>query len=123
MVETTETTGDVPPVNPLIRANESRVFPGEPLAQSSQGIKSGAVADPLSVAPSSESLMLIDSARAAFRAGNARAALALLAQHARSFPGKRDEKERQKLLKLVCAAPAVRGAAECVDVASSSAPK
>jgi DNA-directed RNA polymerase specialized sigma24 family protein len=123
MVESAETMSDVPPVNPLIRASESRAYPGEPLAQSSQGIKSDAVADPLSVAPSSESLMLIDNARAAFRAGNARAALALLAQHARSFPGKRDEKDRQKLLKLVCAAAAVRGAAECVGVASSSAPK
>ena len=116
MVESTETMGDVPPINPPIPANESSVFPREPLAQSSQGIKSGAVADPSSVAPSSESLMLIDSARATFRAGNARAALALLAQHARSFPGKRDEKDRRKLLKLVCADPAVRGAVECADV-------
>ena len=116
MVESTETMGDVPPINPPIPANESSVFPREPLAQSSQGIKSGAVADPSSVAPSSESLMLIDSARATFRAGNARAALALLAQHARSFPGKRDEKDRRKLLKLVCADPAVSGAVECADV-------
>jgi hypothetical protein len=123
MVESPETMSDVPSVNPLIPANESRVSPGEPLAQSRQGIKSDAAAGPLGVVPSSESLMLIDSARAAFRAGNARAALALLAQHARSFPGKRDEKDRRKVSTLVCADPAVRGAAECIDVTPSSAPK
>lgn len=122
-VESAERTDDAQATDPRLPANGSGMIAGELLPQGGQDVKSGSAADPLTVAPASESLLLIDRARAAFRAGNARAALALLAQHARSFPGKRDAEDRRQLLQLVCAAPATRGAAECAAVVPIKARK
>ena len=107
----------------LVPASGPVMMSGEPPAQGRQGDRIGSARDPSRAAPASESRTLIDRARSTFRAGSARAALALLVQHAHRFPGKRDEQDRGKLLQLVCAAPAVRGAAQCADVAPSSAPK
>lgn len=68
------------------------------------------------------SMALLDHARAALASGDTRAALALLAQHARRFPEGRDAGARRELLRLACTSPAARGAPECADVPSSAAP-
>jgi uncharacterized protein YciW len=94
-------------------------MPVELLAQSSQGAKRDSANGRLKMTPSPGSQVLIDRARAAYRAGKARTALALLTEHARSFQGKPDEEDRRELEQLVCAAPAVRGAAECADMLSA----
>jgi len=92
------------------------MIPGELIGQSDQAAKSASVAVPLKVTPTPASLALLDLAHEAFQGGNARAALALLAQHAHRFPGKQGEEERQDLLPLVCMDPAVHGATECADM-------
>ena len=61
-------------------------------------------------------MVLLDRARAAFRSGNAPGALALVAQHARSFPGRIEAEDRRERLQLICTAPAVRGATECASL-------
>ena len=105
----------------LLPAKGSRPSPGELLARSRPTVRSGTAADPSRVAIPSASQMLLDRARAALRAGNARAALALLVEHAHSFPEKLDEGARPDLLQLVCAASAVRDATACADMRSSKA--
>jgi len=60
-------------------------------------------------------VILLDRARSALHAGSARAALALLAQHASRFPDESNAKFYQELLQRVCAAPAARGATECAS--------
>lgn len=123
MVESSEEVSDTQASAPLPPASRSRMRPGELLAQNSEGAKRSTATVLLKVAPAPGSLVLIDRARAAFRAGNERAALALLAQHARSFPGRPDGEDRRELLQLVCAAPAVRGAEECANEPASGGPK
>jgi DNA-directed RNA polymerase specialized sigma24 family protein len=105
----------------LLPANGSTTVPVDLLPQSRQGAKSGTPRDALRGASTRESLMLIDGARAAFRAGNAREALALLAEHARRFPERLDEGDRPELLHVVCAASSVRDATECAVVRSGNA--
>jgi RNA polymerase sigma factor (sigma-70 family) len=120
MVEPAEPNLDAGATAPQFPANESRRLSGELLPKDTQGARSSSAADPWKGASSSESRQLIDLARVASRTGDARAALALLAQHARSFPGK-DAQDRRKVWQLVCAAAAARDATECVNPPPSSA--
>lgn len=101
--------------DPALSTGASGGRPVELLAQSGQGARRGSAEAPLRAAPTQGSRVLMDRARAAFQAGDAPEALALLAQHARSFQGKADELDRRELVQLVCMAPAVRRAEECAD--------
>jgi hypothetical protein len=121
--EPSERMSDTEAAKLLLPANGSRTAPEELLPQSRQGAKSAPAEDPLRVASKRGSLLLIDGARAAFRAGNARAALVILTEHARRFPERLDEGDRPELLHLVCAASSVRNATECADVRSGNAAK
>jgi RNA polymerase sigma factor (sigma-70 family) len=64
--------------------------------------------------------MLLERARTSFRLGDVRAALAFLGQHERLSPRGLDAKDHRRLLREVCAAPAARGASECVDAKAAS---
>jgi RNA polymerase sigma factor (sigma-70 family) len=68
------------------------------------------------------SMALLDRARAAIAAGEALAALGLIAQHARRFPGGQDSGARRELLQLACAAPGAHTSPQCADVVSSAPP-
>ena len=68
------------------------------------------------------SMALLDRARAALASGEAVAALGLIAQHARRFPGGQDSGARRELLQLACAAPGARTAQECADVLLGAPP-
>jgi DNA-directed RNA polymerase specialized sigma24 family protein len=122
VIEPAEPNRDAGANAPPLSTNGSRKISGELLPEDTQGARSSSAADLWKGASSSESRQLIDLARVASRTGDARAALALLAQHARSFPGK-DAKDRRKVWQLVCAASAARGATECVNPPPSSAPR
>ncbi|MEP7124898.1 MAG: hypothetical protein ABJE95_28475 [Byssovorax sp.] len=68
------------------------------------------------------SMALLDRARAAVASGEALAAVDLIAQHARRFPGGQDSGARRELQKLACAMPAARAAPECVGVVVGAPP-
>lgn len=108
---------DAHPSAPPVRASGFEAPPEEPPARVVPWPKDADVAHPSSsvaVTPES-SLILLDRARAAFQARDARRALALLAEHARKFPGELESEARRKQLKIVCTASAVRGAPECAS--------
>jgi hypothetical protein len=67
-------------------------------------------------------MALLDRARAALASGDARAALTLLAQHARRFPEGQDAGARRELLRLACTAEAARTEPECVNMPVSAPP-
>ena len=121
VIEPAEPNRDAGATAPPLSANGSRRVSGELLPKDTQGVRSSSAPDPWKGASSSESRQLIDLARVASRTRDAHAALALLAQHARSFPGK-DAKDRRKVWQLVCASPAARSATECVNPPPSPAP-
>jgi hypothetical protein len=122
MVEPAEQRGDARDTTPLLPANGSRGIPGEALAQGTRSARSASAADGLKVASSSGSRLLIDRARVASQTGDVRATLALLAQHARSFPDE-DAEDRRDVWQHVCAAPAARGATECANPPPGGAPE
>lgn len=122
-VEAMVTTSGGPSSEPPLPSNQSRLVPDERIARGRQGSVRGSAADRSNVAVSPGSQVLIDRARIDFRAGNAAAALALLALHAQRFPAKVDEGDRSALLQLVCADPSVRGAAECAEGRAGDAPR
>ena len=122
MVEPAEQRGDARDPAPVLPVNGSRGIPGELLAQGTRSARSASAADGLKVASSSGSRLLIDRARVASQTGDVRATLALLAEHARSFP-EEDAEDRREVRQHVCAAPAARGATECASPPPSSAPE
>ncbi|MFS8068752.1 MAG: RNA polymerase sigma factor [Byssovorax sp.] len=113
--EPAERAVDVQASAPLFPAIGSGTSLREPSARSPPVNRSTSASSPLKAASSPDSLMLLDRARSALRAGSARAALALLAQHASRFPDGPNAKFHQKLLQRVCAAPSARGASECAS--------
>lgn len=113
--EPAERAGHVQASAPLFPAIKSGTSLREPTARSPPVNRSTSASSPLKAASSPDSLILLDRARSALRAGSARAALALLAQHASRFPDGPNAKFHQKLLQRVCAAPSARGAPPCSD--------
>lgn len=113
---------DVQAPAPLVLVAGSATAPEKPAAQSAQVAGGISAAHPSNIASARGSLILLDRARAAFRARNAPGALTLVAQHARSFPGKLFAEDRRERLKLICTAPSVRDAIECASLSPVTRP-
>lgn len=111
LFESGEEMGKGEAVAPLFPVKETRITFRKAVAPSHRDADRALATDPLNVA--SASLTLIDLARTAAQRGNTREGLALLAQHARDFPGKHNEALRRDLILLVCSAHEARGAADC----------
>lgn len=121
LCESAERMGKNEAPAPFLSANESRMIPREADTQRHHAAQSVPATVPLKVTLGAVSL--IDRARVALHEGNEREALALLSQHARTFPGKQGEEARQSLASLVCVSPAARDTAECTAMGPSSASK
>jgi RNA polymerase sigma factor (sigma-70 family) len=99
----------------LLPSTEAADLREESLAPSPSRDKSAPAASPLKASSTMAPRMLVERARAAFKAGNVQAALALLAPRAGHSPQALDAEDQRKLLRLLCADPAARDARECAD--------
>jgi RNA polymerase sigma factor (sigma-70 family) len=121
LVEPSEPKSAIGAVAPRLAVSATSVVSGRLLPAERQSGQSSSAAAPLKEVTSFESRQIIDSVRDASSRRDTREALALLAQHAHSFPGMDMEKHR-KAWQLVCAAPAGHRVKECASSLPSSAP-